>query len=175
MAAKPDARNLSPDEFVEARVPDPAQHHADHRVIKGWFGKSAHPGHWRLYTTPELNSYVEIAEDDILLRRPVETSVSPLGGTILVIKSTAEIRGMGTTTVVARDALLHGDITTEMLGKAGPDIQSFMIGVGLGDKSYTEGFWCDVSMLFSCTTHVVDDDVCTLASGKMCGTVRFLP
>jgi hypothetical protein len=175
MALTPAPKNLSPDEFVQARIPDPAEHLADHRIIKGWFGKSTHPKYWRLYTTPELSSYVEIAEEDILTRHPIETTVSPLGGSILVIKSTAELRGMGATSVIARDALLHGDITTEMLRKTSSDIQSFMVGVGLGDVSYTEGFWCDVSMLFSCTTHVVDDDVCTLASGKMCGTVRILP
>jgi hypothetical protein len=92
-----------------------------------------------------------------------------------VIKSTAEIHSRGSTSVIARDALLHGDITTELLGQSPADVQAIMIGSGLGDTSYPDGFWCSVSMLFSCTTPVVDDWVCTLASGKLCDTARFLP
>ena len=175
MPAARDPKNLDADEFVQLLAPDPQQRGSDHRVIKGWLGRSTQRGYWRLYPTPELDEYVEIAEEHIVLRRSVDTTISPLGGTYLVISSTAEIRSMGTTSVIARDALLHGNIIDELSGKSISDIQSFMINTGLNDTSYTEGFWCNVSLLFSCTTHIVDDDVCTLASGKLCGTARLLP
>jgi hypothetical protein len=168
-------KDLGQDELLEALVPDPALRAPGYQVVKGWLGRSTHRGYWRLYPTPALDEYVEIAEDDIVLRRPVERSNAPLGGSVLVIKSTAEIHSMGSTSVIARDALLHGDITTELLGQSPADVQAIMIGSGLGDTSYTDGFWCSVSMLFSCTTHVVDNWVCTLASGKLCDTAHFLP
>jgi hypothetical protein len=171
--------SIVPDSLVESLVTDPNVK-PDVAIVQGWIGQSARKGHWRLYPTPDLKSFVEIAEDDIVMTKPIATEVSPLGGTVVVLKSTAKLHGEGGLSVDARAAYLRGDITKDLSSVASnPTAFLASIGTGpgggLGDVSYTEGFWCDVSMLFSCTTHVVDDDVCTLASGKMCGTVRFLP
>jgi len=168
-------KNLGQDELVQLLVPDPARRVAESHIIKGWVGKSAREGYWRLYPTPELDEFIEIAEDDILLQRPVDQSISPLGGSVLVIKATAELHSMGSTSVDARNAMLHGDITNDFSNRSGGDLIALMSGTTLGDKDYTKGFWCNVSMFFSCTTHVVDNWVCTLASGKLCGTAKFLP
>ncbi|HVC33564.1 MAG TPA: hypothetical protein VNL16_08655 [Chloroflexota bacterium] len=168
-------KNLVQDELVELLALDPAARNPEYHAISGWLGKSAHQGYWRLYPTPELDEYIEIAEDDILLQRPVSEATSPLGGSVLMIKATAELHSMGSTSVDARTAMLHGDITNDFSTKSGGDLIALMSGTTLGDKDYTKGFWCSVSMLFSCTTHVVDNWVCTLASGKLCGTRKFLP
>lgn len=181
MPTKPNPKSLDQDDHVQNLVPEQALRATDRRAIpeqrtiSGWLGKSTHQGYWRLYTTPELDEYIEIEEDDILQRRQIDTSVSPLGGSVLTIKASAEIHGMGATSVIARDAMLKGAIVDECAGKSISDLQSFMIGMAVNDKNYTNGFWCSVSMLFMCTTHVVKNQVCTLASGKLCGTRRFLP
>jgi hypothetical protein len=175
----PKKSSIVPDELVETLVTDPSVK-PDVAIVKGWIGQSTRTGYWRLYPAPDLKSFVEIAEDDILMSKPIATNISPLGGTVVVIKSTAKLHGEGGLSVDARTAYLRGDVTRDLSSVASNPTAFLMSigkgpGGGLGDVSYTEGFWCNVSLLFSCTTHVVDDDVCTLASGKLCGTANLLP
>ena len=150
-------------------------------VWKGWLGKSPRAGFWRIYPTPELDEFIEIAESDIVYSKPFSETIAPLGGSVIVFKATARLYGANNNGVEARAAFLKGDITHKaaMAPQVNAPALSIggggSIGGGLGDTDYTEGFWCNVSMFFAGSTHVVDDGVCTLASGKLCGTVRLLP
>jgi hypothetical protein len=143
-------------------------------VLTGWLGKSPEAGFWRLYPTPELDEYIEIAENDIVFTQPFNHAVAPLGGTAIVIKASAQLRGVSTDAAEARAAFLQGDITHNTIAASQMNATALSIGP-LGNKDYTKGFWCNVSMFFACATHVVEDQVCTLSSGKLCGTRRFLP
>ena len=143
-------------------------------VLTCWLGKSPRTGFWRIYATPELDEYIEIAETDIVYSKPLNEAVAPLGGTVIVIKASARLHGATTIAVEARAAFLQGDITHKVVAGSQMDTAA-LGGGGLGDKDYTQGFWCNVSLFFACSTHVVDDGVCTLASGKLCGTARLLP
>jgi hypothetical protein len=175
MSAQQNPKNLEQDELVQFLAPDPEQRIPESYTISGWLGKSTHKGYWRLYPTPELDEYVEIADADILLRREVDKTQSPLGGTVLMIKGSAELHSAGSARVDARTAFLQGDITADFSTRSVSELASQIGGGGLGNKDYTKGFWCNVSMFFACTTHVVRNPVCTTASGKLCGTARFLP
>ena len=169
-----DREPLQEDELVR-NTGEAASAHGTY-VLKGWLGKSSQAGFWRIYPTPELDEYIEIAESDILHSKQFHEAVAPLGGTAIVIKATARLQGGYNVAVDARTAFLQGDITHKVMAGTQADAAAMTIGGGgLGNKDYTKGFWCSVSMLFSCATHIVDSDVCTLASGKLCGTVRYLP
>jgi hypothetical protein len=137
-------------------------------------GKSPEEGFWRLYPTPELDEYVEIAEADIVFSRPLSEAVAPLGGTAIVINASALLRGVSTDRAEARAAFLQGDITRNAVAALQTNAVALSTGT-LENKNFSIGFWCNVSILFACGTHVVHDVVCTAASGKLCGTARLLP
>ena len=65
---EPDPRSskkLAQDPLVEKLVSDPSQHEPTIQ-LRGWLGKGTVEGVWRIYLTPQLNEYVEVAENDIL-------------------------------------------------------------------------------------------------------------
>jgi hypothetical protein len=173
-----DARQqLKQDALVTTLRKDPSERPEDFKLLTGWLGESTHKGMYRLYPTPELDEFVEFDESAVLGSWPVGKA-APLGGTIVALSSAAELKGMGSETISVKAASMLGGDSTERFTRVASALTSseaLTIGGGLGDKDYTQGFWCNVSLLFACTTHVVDNWVCTLASGKLCGTAKFLP
>ena len=166
-------RKLEQDDLVEMLSPDPAQRGPQGLIGTGWLGRSIEDGYWRLYPSPELDEYIEVAESDIVMRRPLDPAISPLGGSVVVIKSTADLYSMARTPMNARAALLEGELASEFA--AAPRTTARVSNQGsLGNKDYTKGFLCGVSMFFACATHVVNNPVCTLASGKLCRTQRYV-
>lgn len=61
--------SLGQHSLVEALVPNPAQGPPNATVLRGFLGKSATEGVWRLYLSAALDEYVEIPEADILHSR----------------------------------------------------------------------------------------------------------
>ena len=77
--------------FVSALVTDPAEVPDVARFV-GYRGASSEEGFARLYLNPELNLYLEIPEEDILLARPVPPAADPLGAVSLWVRRDSKIR-----------------------------------------------------------------------------------
>jgi len=84
-----DKGTLKEDKLVADMLPDPA-HRPDQVGISGYLGRSTRAGHWRLYLNAQLSEYVEVAEEDILDRKALPEENSPLGGSVLFLKSDAK-------------------------------------------------------------------------------------
>ena len=78
------------DQLVTHLVPDPANV-PNVNVHVGMIGKSNREGYWRIYTTPKLNDFIEIHEDDIVHLEPLSSSGGTSLGTAAWVKAEATI------------------------------------------------------------------------------------
>jgi hypothetical protein len=76
------AGELKTDSLVDALVSEPAST-PDLAVLRGYLGKSPRTNYWRLYLTPTMDEYLEIAEEHILLQKPVADGLLGIGGSAL--------------------------------------------------------------------------------------------
>ncbi len=112
------------DALVEKLVPDPAQI-PDVTVLIGFLGKSSRTGYWRLYLNPQLNHYVEGAEEDLAHSETLVTERNPLCGTMIWVRRNAVLQHTRTISRQAQAEFLEGDIT-----------RSFLAGTGITGLSY---------------------------------------
>jgi hypothetical protein len=66
---------------------------------------------YRLYRTPQLNDYLIIRHEDILHRGDISEGSTPYGGSILWIKSDAQVQYVYTQTMQAQASFLQGPFT----------------------------------------------------------------
>jgi hypothetical protein len=115
MAEKRGNKGLRQTSFVESLVPDPSQPRlTGSRCLTGFLGKGGQEGRWRLYLTPELDSYVEFSEEDVLHSETI--SERTLERTAVWIKLDATLQY--TQSVSAQADFLQGDITSGFLQDA---------------------------------------------------------
>jgi len=112
-------KKLEQDELVGALVPDPSQHQPTTQ-LSGWLGKGAAEGLWRLYLTPQMDAYVEFAEDDVVHTQPLARSDSPLGGTIVWVKSGVKLRHTVVVTRQVQADFLSGGVTSGFMAGTNP-------------------------------------------------------
>ena len=90
MAEKPENKpGPKQDDLIAKLVKDPKAP-PDVLLLSGFVGASSEEGHTRLYLN-RLDDYVEIPNDAILLTQEIPKDQSPMGGTLLWIKSDAEL------------------------------------------------------------------------------------
>jgi len=110
------------DGVVEKLVPEPTNV-PDVRMLVGLIGKSGRTGFGRLYLTPELNSYVEFREEDVVHSQSLAPAENPLGGTAVWVKRDATLTHTSTVSRSAETEFLTGEITAALMagrGAAGP-------------------------------------------------------
>src|SRR5207237_6594412 len=82
---------LKQDALVEKLVADPSKT-TDVQVLVGFLGRSSEAGNWRLYLTPQLDSYVEFSAEDVIHTQSLATEQSPLGGTMVWLRRDATLQ-----------------------------------------------------------------------------------
>jgi hypothetical protein len=120
MFMKSGRKKLQEEEFIQNLVPNPLQT-PDVQLLGGYLGKSSQAGYWRLYLNPELTSYVDIAEKDIIYSQLANNNQNSLGGTLLWVRRGAEIKATRTTSRESQADFLRGAIAASMarMGAAG--------------------------------------------------------
>lgn len=113
---------MEPDEIVENLVRDPADV-PDVRVLVGYLGRSTRSGHWRLYLTPDLRSYVEFREDEVVHSKQLDHKNSPLGGTVVWVKREANLKHSQATSREAQADFLQGAIRARMVQRTPPSVR----------------------------------------------------
>jgi len=101
--------SLEQDSVVEKLVPDPAEP-AKLKVLIGLLGRSAREGYWRLYVTAYLDEYFEFHGREVCHHQRLEPNQSPLGGTIIWVRATAEILRTKSTPATTAQEFLQGEI-----------------------------------------------------------------
>jgi hypothetical protein len=79
--------------FISRVVGDPSNP-PETRLLTGWLGDAADAGYRRLYTDPELASYVDIPEDAILYTEEIR-DVQPSGGVYVWVRRDAGLKQGG--------------------------------------------------------------------------------
>src|SRR5687768_11284694 len=110
-------RTLSEDPAVSGLVPDPGEV-PDVQVYIGLPGKSLRKGHWRLYLTLELNEYLEIPDADIVHFESLDSQQTPLRGTAVWVKRSAEVARTRTGPREMQVEFLGGDLSQAFLPTA---------------------------------------------------------
>jgi hypothetical protein len=87
----PQANDLREDALVEQLIPDPAQEGPGVLVFTGFLGRSTREGYWRLYLSPSLDRYLEVAASDIIHSQSLANEQNPVGGSALWLKSDATL------------------------------------------------------------------------------------
>src|SRR3954462_5250168 len=77
------------DDFISKVIPDPAKVEPT-LLLSGFVGRGGAEGAVRIYSDPSLNKWVDVPEADIVHSMPIPDS--PLGGSHLWVKRSAEIR-----------------------------------------------------------------------------------
>jgi hypothetical protein len=162
------ATDFSEDELPKKLVPDPKQS-PNFRIFKGYLGKSARAGCWRLYTNAQLDDYFEIEAKDILHHESLASKDNPLGGTVCWVKSDAEIVHTRTNKSSAQAEFLRGAITASMpsaIGKRG-------VNVGTGSNAFITPFtpWTEqITTIIVATIAVCDPDtiLCPITVSRGC-------
>ncbi|MBE5096796.1 hypothetical protein [Bacillus thuringiensis] len=110
-----DNKELKQDDIVDHLVFDPSQI-PNVMMLSGFLGESSRHGYWRLYSTPELNNYVEFSEADVIHSKPLNTKQFPLGGTFVWVKKDAEIVHTHSMAYKNQSEFLTGDVANTFLG-----------------------------------------------------------
>jgi hypothetical protein len=82
--------DLKPDAFVNKLSAD-QDSMPNLCVLTGYLGRSNRPDYWRLYLTPTMDEYFEIAGKDIRLQKSLAQHASELGGSALWVHRDAEL------------------------------------------------------------------------------------
>ena len=106
----------SQDKLIDSLVPDPSRL-PDLKIRAGFLGDSTDEKSWRLYRNPVLTDYIEFAKDDVLHTVSVESDLSPLGGTVVFLERTAEIRRTRTTRRESQSEWVTGSFAREVMRK----------------------------------------------------------
>jgi hypothetical protein len=86
----PDDSKKKYDAFIAKVVSDPAKP-PETLLIQGFLGASSEPDHTRVYADVTLDSYVDVANADIIHMEPLPKEQSPMGGSYLWIKKSADV------------------------------------------------------------------------------------
>lgn len=130
---------LTEDPLITSLIPDPAEIPGV-RVHWGLIGKSLRKGYWRLYTSPNLDSYLEIRDEDVLHSESLTTDVNGPKGSAIWIKADAEVKRVRSTESTSHAGFLAGDITQGFL-------QSTRVGGGLSWGTWTTIFTTTICII----------------------------
>ena len=103
------ASPLRPDAVIDELVNDPSTAESL-IVLPGFLGRSTQPGKWRLYSTPALNEYIDIAESDIVHSVQSDPGPTSLGRTILWLTPSAQVKYTRTSVQTVQAEFLQGPI-----------------------------------------------------------------
>ncbi len=110
---------LKQDQLIEQLAPDPADPQATIQ-LRGWLGKGAREGFWRLYLTSQLDEYVQFQEKDVVHTQPIPPEQSPLGGTIVWLPAGTSLQHTRVATRQLQAGFLSGGITANFMAGAVP-------------------------------------------------------
>jgi hypothetical protein len=154
-------KKIKLDEFVGQLRPDP-KNVEPFVILKGFVGASSEEKHIRLYTDDSLNHFVEIPEYAVLHSEVLSKDVSPLGGSKLWLKSSAELTyGNPNAENRPKSSFLEGDVMKnyQAFGNqaaAGNAAQAQAIptfgGVCQTLRTGCDNTFCQSYLIFNCPT-----------------------
>jgi hypothetical protein len=104
--------------------PDPSAPPQDTVVLAGYLGRDTDTGHWRIYESARLDSYLRVSESDILARDQGQDAAGREVSHV-VLRATATVETVRSMTA-GQASFLLGTYTSSMIGSdAKPGLPSF--------------------------------------------------
>ncbi len=110
------SKKLSRDRITEALVPDPTKPPRDSIAIHGYVGNSTDPSNLRLYLTPDMRTYVEIPEAEVLHSQQLPDDQ----GTLVWVPATLNLAHHSTQSAEVQAQFLQGDMASHVPGGLTP-------------------------------------------------------
>ncbi|HWB85690.1 MAG TPA: hypothetical protein VG675_16215 [Bryobacteraceae bacterium] len=138
-------------DFVDAIVKDPGNP-PQVMLLQGFPGNSSEAKHRRIYLDPALGSYLDIPQDAILHSQELPKESSPLGGVLLWVKQSAEIK-QGPSAEKQGAQFLRGQIQQDFLqGAAGAAPgQAAIASMLVVCRQITHQVFCPQTQLLICS------------------------
>ena len=121
MAKEPKQANapkIEFDDLTNKLVPDPATIPDDSVALAGFVGRSAEEGNIRLYIDASFRNYYEISISDVLYSQQLPATQSPLGGSVVYVRSSAPLRRVQVSTEIEA-RFLQGPMSSIAMNAAG--------------------------------------------------------
>jgi hypothetical protein len=155
----PEALGIGPDLGEDAVVqqlrPSPSDPPPEVVEVYGYLGRDTEDGYWRLYLSAGLDSYLRIAEADIVSRSAGQDAAGR-DVSHLVVRAAAPVDTVRSMTAM-HASFLRGAYTDSLLGTAGPGGEAPDTGTRRPRRVRAEGF-DPVSVIFICTPpHITID------------------
>jgi hypothetical protein len=107
------------DEIVAALLGTDTCKAANVRVLRGFLGPGCTKCHLRVYLNAELDEFVEVHHDDVMLTQYVPAVLSPLGGSLVWVKRSAKLTYTRSRQVSASSEFLEGDLRERFRRRGG--------------------------------------------------------
>jgi hypothetical protein len=112
------AGEIKLDEFTTRVIPDPNSP-PDVLLLAGFLGASSQPGQTRVYWDASLSSYVDVDTADIVNTEPLPKEQSPLGGSYIWVKRSAQVSVGSAAGRSAKGKFFEGPLMTAFGGAFG--------------------------------------------------------
>lgn len=115
-------------------------------TIVGLPGESDDAGWQRVYLSPDLETYVDVAADDVLHTQAVAGEQGGLGATMVWVRKGARLRYTRTVAADAQSAFLQGPVTERFLPGSAPAVGPTRGVIAREYCQYYTGdtyFWCE--------------------------------
>src|SRR5215471_3436769 len=106
------------DAFTAKVVPDP-KNPGQFLLLTGFLGNSSESKQTRIYWDPSLSSYVDVDTADIIHSEPLPKEQSPLGGSYIWVKRSAEVSMGSAGGSTAKGKFFQGPLMTAYGGTFG--------------------------------------------------------
>ncbi|MEE6308199.1 hypothetical protein V1634_15325 [Plantactinospora veratri] len=103
---------LRQDRLVDDLRPAPQEPPPDVVELHGFLGRDGADGYWRLYLTVGLDSYLRIAEADIVASRQADDDATSLDPSVVVVRASATVEHVHTTSADLHADFLRGPYST---------------------------------------------------------------
>lgn len=128
---------------------------ADGAVAVSGYVARARKGRWRVHPWLDPQVYIEFDGDDVMRSVPLDTTLSPLGGSYVVLRSNAKVMQVKGDRRTAETDFLAGDIVHGALEEAEP--MTLAIGITITTTVTTTVVPITVTWAIGCFTHWVCD------------------
>src|SRR5262245_16356865 len=132
------------DAFTAKVVPDP-KNPGQCLLLTGFLGASSESKQTRIYWDPSLSSYVDVDTADIIHSEPLPKEQSPLGGSYIWVKRSAEVSMGSASGSTAKGKFFQGPLMTAYGGMFGDAAAASTAAMQVGFGAVSVGQICQIT------------------------------
>ena len=85
----------------------------------GYLGRDPEEGHWRVYYSSKLETFVRVPEGDIVATFPRDAGDGPMGRTVVTVRNASTLQQVSPLPTQVQSSFLSGPVASSMAGSGG--------------------------------------------------------